>query len=186
MPSPTPTPVSPTLLSAYETRNTRWLVRNYPALARQIQTLPWVQDGLSDLERPAVDELIWIAAEDVANLEAALRLSWVQDDIQEAEYQALDKLGYLGTPNPANLYAALNIPWVQDDMSETEYDIIYWLGTLDSDDPDVVFQLLSMPFLISPDTTDALAIQGMETLADQRPSCCSHRPLHVPGRHHRR
>ena len=136
-------------------------------MARQIQTLPWVQDGLSDLERSAVDELIWIAAEDVANLEAALRLSWVQDDIQEAEYQALDKLGYLDTPNPANLYAALNIPWVQDDMSETEYDIIYWLGTLDSDDPDVVFQLLSMPFLISPDTTDALAIQGMETLADE-------------------
>ena len=133
-------------------------MRNYPALARQIQTLPWVQDGLSDLERSAVD---------VANLEAALRLSWVQDDIQEAEYQALDKLGYLDTPNPANLYAALNIPWVQDDMSETEYDIIYWLGMLDSDDPDVVFQLLSMPFLISPDTTDALAIQGMQTLADR-------------------
>ena len=105
-------------------------MRNYPALARQIQTLPWVQDGLSDLERSAVDELLWIAAEDVANLEAALRLSWVQDD-----------------------------------MSETEYDIIYWLGMLDSDDPDVVFQLLSMPFLISPDTTDALAIQGMQTLA---------------------
>ena len=142
-------------------------MRNYPTLARQIQMLAWVQDGLSDLERSAVDELLWIAAEDVANLEAALRVSWVQDDIQEAEYQALDKLGYLDTPNPANLYAALNIPWVQDDMSETEYDIIDSLGTLDFDAPDVVFQLLSMPFLISPDTTDALAIQGMENLADR-------------------
>ena len=57
--------------------------------------------------------------------------------------------------------------WVQDDMSETEYDIIDSLGTLDFDAPDVVFQLLSMPFLISPDTTDALAIQGMENLADR-------------------
>ena len=150
----------------YETRNTRWLVRNYPALARQIQTFAWVQDGLSDLERSAVDELLWIAAEDVANLEAALRLSWVQDDILEAEYQALDKLGYLDTPNPANLYAALNIPWVQDDISEIEYDIVDSLGALDFDAPDVVFQLLSMPFLLSPNTTDALAIQGMEQLAD--------------------
>ena len=114
-----------------------------------------------------MDELLYMAVEDVANLDAALSLFWVQDDIKEEEYQALDKLGYLDTPSPANLYAALNIPWVQDDMSETEYDIIDSLGTLDFDAPDVVFQLLSMPFLISPDTTDALAIQGMENLADR-------------------
>ena len=142
-------------------------MRNYPALARQIQTLTWVQDGLSDLERSAVDELLWMAAEDVANLGAALRLSWVQDDIQEAEYQALDRLGYLDSLNPANLYAVLNIPWVQDDMSETEYDIIDSLGALDFDATDVVFRLLSMPFLLSPDATDALAIRGMEELADE-------------------
>ncbi len=140
-------------------------MRNYPALARQIQTLVWVQDGLSDLERSAVDELLWMAAEDVANLEAVLRLYWVQDDIQEAEYQSLYRLGYLGSPNPANLYAVLNISWVQDNVSETEYDIIDSLGALDFDATDVVFQLLSMPFLLSPDTTDALAIRGMEELA---------------------
>ena len=136
-------------------------------MARQIQTLTWVQDGLSDLERSAVDELLWMAAEDVANLEATLRLSWVRDDIQEAEYQALAKLGYLDSPNPANLYAVLNIPWVQDDVSEIEYDIIDSLGALDFDATDLVFQLLSMPFLLSPDATDALAIQGMENLADR-------------------
>ena len=142
-------------------------MRNYPALARQIQTLAWVQDGLSDLERSAIDELLWMAAEDVNNLDAALRMPWVQDNISEAEYEALDKLGYLDTPNPANLYAALNISWVQDDISEIEYDIIDSLGALDFDAPDVVFQLFSMPFLLSPDATDALAIQGMEELADE-------------------
>ena len=106
-----------------------------------------------------------MAAEDVDNLKAALRLSWVQDDIQEAEYKALYRLGYLGSPNPANLYAVLNIPWVQDEVSETEYDVVHWLGALDFDATDVVFQLLSMPFLLSPDTTDVLAIRGMEKLA---------------------
>ena len=129
--------------------------------------LTWVQDGLSDLERSAVDELLWMAVEDVANLDAALRMPWVQDDISKLAYKALDKLGYLDTPNPANLYAALNIPWVQDGISETEYDIIDSLGALDFDATDVVFQLFSMPFLLSPDATDALAIQGMENLADR-------------------
>ena len=128
--------------------------------------LSWVQDGLSDLERSAVDELLYMAVEDVNNLDAVLSLPWVQDGISEAEYEALDKLGYLDTPNPANLYAALYIPWVQDDISEIEYDIIDSLGALDFDATEVVFQLFSMPFLLSPDATDALAIQGMEELAD--------------------
>ena len=154
-------------VSAYVTNNTRWLARNYPELFLQIQTLSWVQDGLSDLERSAVDELLYIAAEEVANLDAVLRLPWVQDDITEAEYQALVTLGYLDSPNPANLQVALNIPWVQDHIADTEYDIIDSLGALDFDATDVVFQLLSMPFLLSPDATDALAIRGMGRLADR-------------------
>ncbi len=107
-----------------------------------------------------------MAVEDVANLDAVLRLSWIRNDIQVAEYEALDRLGCLDTPEPTNLYAALNIPWVQDNISETEYDIIDSLCALDFDATGVVFQLLSMPFLLSPDTTDALAIRGMEELAD--------------------
>ena len=113
-PSPTPTPAPPTLPSTYETDNTRWLARNYPALARQIHMLPWVQDGLSDLERSAVDELLYIAVEDVANLDAALGLPWVQDDIRQVEYELLDFLGVLDNLNPANLLAALDMAWVQD------------------------------------------------------------------------
>ena len=52
-PPPSPLPTPPNLVSTYGTNNTRWLVRNYPALARQVQTLTWVQDGLSDPERSA-------------------------------------------------------------------------------------------------------------------------------------
>ena len=62
--------------------------------------LSWVQDGLSDLERSTVDELLYMAVEDVSNLDAVLSLPWVQDGISEAEYEALDKLGYLDTPQP--------------------------------------------------------------------------------------
>ena len=109
----TPVPVV-TLASLHETQNTRWLVRNHPSLARQIHALSWVEDGLSDLERSAVDELLYMAVEDVTNLEAVLQLPWVQDDVSETEYEFLDFLGVLDTPNPANLLTALNMPWVQD------------------------------------------------------------------------
>ena len=168
-PTPTtaPTPVPVVLSSIHYTNNVRWLERNYPALARQIQELSWVQDGLSDLERSAVDELLYMAVEDVSNLGTVLDLRWVEDGISEWEYKTLDTLGHLDTPYPTNLYAALNISWVQDGMSETEQDIIAELGFLEFDAPDMIIGLLSMPFLRSPDSTDALAIRGMEGLADQ-------------------
>ena len=168
-PTPTtaPTPVPVVLSSIHDTNNVRWLERNYPALARQIQELSWVQDGLSDLERSAVDELLYMAVEDVSNLGAVLHLRWVEDGISEWEYKALDTLGHLDTPYPTNLHAALDISWVQDGMSETEQNIIAELGYLEFDAPDMIIGLLSMPFLRSPDSTDALAIRGMEGLADQ-------------------
>lgn len=87
-----PASVPPTLASTYHTNNTRWLVRNYPDLARRIQTLSWVQDGLSDLERSAVDHLIWMAIGWPLNLDAALHMPWVQDDITEIEYDIIDAL----------------------------------------------------------------------------------------------
>ena len=168
-PTPTTAPTSaPVVLSSiYDTNNVRWLQRNYPALARQIHELSWVQDGLSDLERSSIDELLYMAAEDVANLGAVLDLGWVEDGISEWEYKTLDTLGHLDTPYPGNLHAALNVAWVQDGVSETEQDIIDELGNLEFDAPDMIIELLSMPFLRSPDSTDSLAIGGMEKLADR-------------------
>ena len=200
-PTPTPTPVV-TLASLYETRNTRWLVWAHPTVARQIQDLTWVADGLSDLERSAVDELIYMAVAEIANLEAVLTLAWVQDGISDTEYEALDRLGALDYRNTETLSAVLTLPWVQDGIgdadyeavdalavldyrspastplvltkpwvqdgvSETEYDIIDWLGRLSYGAPEAAHQVLTMPFLDSPDTTDVLALRGMNELADQ-------------------
>ena len=202
-PTATPTPApSSTLASLYETRNTRWLVWAHPTVARQIQDLTWVADGLSDLERSAVDELIYMAVAEIANLEAGLALSWVQDGISETEYEALDRLGALDYRNiktlsavltlpwvqdgigdadyeaidalavldyrsPASTPLAITVPWVQDGVSATEYDIKDWLGRLSDDAPEAAHQVLTMPFLDSPDTTDVLALRGMNKLADQ-------------------
>ena len=43
-----------------DTRDTRWLKSNNPALYRQIQELPWVLDGTSVLERDTIIWLIWL------------------------------------------------------------------------------------------------------------------------------
>ena len=149
----------------HNTQNTRWLERNYPVLASQISNLAWVVDSLSDLERSTIDELLYIGAGGVTNLEAILRLPWVQDSISDKEYETIDRLGALGYENPANLLMVVALPWVQDAISETEHDIIDQLSELDYYDPQATSKIVAMPFLKSPDTTDVLAIRGMRVMA---------------------
>ena len=104
-PQPTNTPVPtatprPNLSALHNTQNTRWLTRNYPALAQQIETFSWVQDGLSDLERSTIDELLYMGAGEIVSLEAVLRLPWVQDAISKVEYEIIARLGGLDTTTP--------------------------------------------------------------------------------------
>ena len=95
-PRPAPTPIpAPLLPSLHDTQNTRWLARVYPDVARRIETLPWVQDGISDLDGLAIDELLYLGAGKIDNLRAVLRLPWVQDAISDTEHDILDDLSGL-------------------------------------------------------------------------------------------
>ena len=97
-PTPRPTPTStptPLLPQLHNTQHTRWLARVYPDVARRIETLPWVQDGISDLEGLAIDELLYRGADKIDNLRAVLRLPWVQDAISDTEHDILDDLSGL-------------------------------------------------------------------------------------------
>ena len=66
--------------------------RAYPDLYAQLQLLSSVRDGLSDAERGTIDQLLYIGATDIANLEAVLELPWVQDAITENEHETIHRL----------------------------------------------------------------------------------------------
>ena len=55
-----------------------------------------MEDGLSDMERDAIDQLLYIGVGDIPNLEAALGLPWVRDDISSLEYDVLDWIQAVG------------------------------------------------------------------------------------------
>ena len=85
------TPVLPSLAN-YDTQNLRWLAHHHPSLYRQLAALPWVEDGLSELERDTIDQLLYIGVSDIPSLRATLDLAWVQDAISEVEYDAINWL----------------------------------------------------------------------------------------------
>ena len=107
----TPTPV-PSLARLHNTRNTRWLERNYLALSQQIMNFPWVQDGLSDSERNNIDNLLYIGVGHISNLEQTLDLRWMQDDITETEHDAIYQLRRLNYDNKMETAVILTMPFM--------------------------------------------------------------------------
>ena len=104
---------APGRLQGYDTQNLRWLQQSHPSLYSQVEALPWVQDGLSQLERDTIDQLLYIGASDIPSLEATLGLPWVQDAVSEVEYDALDWLSNLGVRDIPNLAAIIAMPFLQ-------------------------------------------------------------------------
>ena len=136
---PAPTTVLPPL---HDTELTRWLKRNYPALYRQIQEFPWVYDGLSELEREAIDYLLYM--ENIANLQAALKLPWFQGAATDTELDATEWIRWLDAQSEKGAAAVIAMPWVQDGITETERDALEWLSWLAYDSEKAAAGLIAM------------------------------------------
>ena len=147
-PSPTPAPTpTPTLLTIHNTQNMRWLAQSHPSLYRQIEELPWVQDAISEVERDAIDQLLYIAVADTQSLAATLGLPWVRDAISEVERDALDQLSGIGYSDSQSLAATLSLPWVRDAISEVERDALDQLSGIGYSDSQSLAATLSLPWV---------------------------------------
>ena len=110
--------------------------------------MPWVKDGLSEMERDAIDELLYIGAGDVPNLETTLGLPWVQDAISKVEQDAIESLRNIGFDDTTgNLEAALGLPWVQDAISKVERDATESLRNIGYYDSQNLAAALGLPWV---------------------------------------
>ena len=166
-PTPTAVPAQPTLAPAtlHDTQSTRWLRSVHPALYRQIQQLPWVEDGLSERERETIDELLYIGVGDIANLRAILGLAWVRDEISETEKDAIYWLRALNYENENAVAATISLLWFQDGITEIESEAVRGLFGISDTHRDAAAALTAMPFLATLEYDDVLALRGMRSLA---------------------
>ena len=74
-PAPSPTPAPNPIWNSFP--NGRWLIQNDPGLTREIESLPWFVDGLSDTESVAVRELVYLAPASLAIASSIVDLDWV-------------------------------------------------------------------------------------------------------------
>lgn len=91
-PTATPRPSSASgagsLSSLYNTQNARWVEQRHPELHRSITRLPWVADGLDEVEREAVDQILYVAVADVSVARELVRMSFMRS-YEPADVHAL-------------------------------------------------------------------------------------------------
>ena len=102
-----------------DTQNGNWLKRAYPSLAQRVSSFSWIADGLSEAERRAVDELLYLAANDLYTMRAVIDLPWVQASGGPLVHNALRWIKGIAYANPTASLSIVAQPF---------------LGTLERDD----------------------------------------------------
>ena len=110
-PQPTPTPTPRILLP--DTQNADWLKRAYPVLAQRVANFPWIADGLSETERRTVDELLYLAANDLDPMRSVIELPWVRNSGGILVRGAVRQLSNIAYDNPSASRSIANQPFLR-------------------------------------------------------------------------
>ena len=82
-------------------------------MAKAVTELSWVQDGLTELEKATLEELLYIGANRIHNLETTLTIPWLQDSISETEYVVVDWLAALSHRSVEIVAELLTMPFLE-------------------------------------------------------------------------
>ena len=91
---------------------------------------PWVQDGITEVERWALLALSRLAESDKTLGSTVQAMPWVADDMQEDERWGLRGLSELVDWDIDLVKRVAGYPWVADGTNETEWRVLHSLGDL--------------------------------------------------------
>ncbi len=142
-------------------------------MATAIKELPWVVDGVTDLEREALQQLLWIAWTEKNHAWNLLRTPWLEDGPDVNEIDAIERLNWTTQTSPELADKLWQESWMQDDITADEVTVMQnlnWIARPKDEGfqqqvIDVAIQILDMPFLNSVESADTLAVRSLEMLA---------------------
>ena len=95
---------------------------------RQLQSLPWVNDGLSEVETGVIEQLLYMGVDDIGDLTAVLDLDWLRESPETADSPALRAMRRLGRASYLSLLLAH--PSAQDGIDDEEAVLVAAAGTM--------------------------------------------------------
>lgn len=129
---------APARLQGYDSQNLRWLQQSYPSLYSQIEVLPWVSDGLTEVEKLTIDWMLYVGTEDISMLQLILPMPFLQSsDVTDLlAIRSLWRLAREGATGPLRQHAAF-----VDGISESETTLVAAAGTVYRDAQEVARML---------------------------------------------
>ena len=107
--------------------------------------LGWVADGIEELEVNTIQELYYIAYDDVAVASAVVGLGWVEDGMEHLEFEAIDGLNNFSDIEVAS--SVVKMGWVEDGIEELEVKTIKELSYVDYYDSGLASSVIGLSWL---------------------------------------
>ena len=130
---------------------------------------PWMEDGLDETERQAIDRLGDIAAMDEAAALQILGMPFLET-VEPFDAGSMAELMLLPGLSLGALESILARPWMEDGLDETERQAIDRLGDIAAMDEAAALQILAMPFLEGIDADDVAALDSLLDMAGYGPA----------------
>ncbi len=114
------------------------MTQSYPDVAFQVQALPWVHDGLTDVDRSAIDALLHL---DVGHLEAVVRMPFLAT-LESSDVLAVRALAHMASEDLDLLRGFLQHPALLSGITDEQTVRIAAAGTVSNQDQSAVSQFL--------------------------------------------
>lgn len=126
-----------------------------PELGRFATQQPWVQDGLTDLERSSLSHLVWMSETGTGAAALAVRLAgsewypdWVDyEDSHLAEHRAFKALESIGGSNAELSGAVVKLEWLFDDLTPSEASVAESIAGIAESDLELALWAANAPWV---------------------------------------
>ena len=137
-----------------------------PEIGHTVAQLPWVVDGVNEVEKTSIDQIATISEADTATVAAILDLQWLVDGIGDDGYEtvALETFGKIAREDPAAVIQTARLTWVSNGIDgKNDAVAIEALGTLASSDAEFLREILGFPWI--PDSLTDLESAFLNSVA---------------------
>lgn len=134
IPTPTPVPIPTPIPTPTPT----------PIIAAR---LPWVADGIDELERPAVRELSTLIEQNPAVAKIILDRPWVADGVNGSERAAIERIGDIGYDLPTMAKEVVQLPFLADDVTQPEAELVEILWEIAEGNVGLAEQFIALAWL---------------------------------------
>ena len=134
--------------------------------------MPWVEDGIEESEREAVQELVHLATFGHEAFGVIASTEWVSEELTEAEGSVIDILAFIASEElPVLAREIASLPWIVDGVDEIEANAVVDLGWAGQYSPELADKVLTLPWARDYlNAAEANVIQGLRWTAQDHPA----------------